>query len=172
MSPIKTIIAAGAAALFTLPAFADSKIMIHDAYARASGMSAMAGAAFFEIMNHGDEDDRLVSATSDVAKRVELHTHKEDANGVMKMMEVEEGFAIPAGGKHALQRGGDHVMFMGLNQPFEDGSTVAVTLVFEKAGEMSVEIPVDLKRMPKGGHMDHGHDHKGHGHKGHDHKTN
>lgn len=170
MSPIKTIIAAGAAALFTLPAFADSKIMIHDAYARASGMSAMAGAAFFEIMNTGDEDDRLISAVSDVAKRVELHTHKEDANGVMKMMEVEEGFVIPAGGMHMLKRGGDHVMFMGLNQPFEDGATVAVTLVFEKAGEMSVDIPVDLKRMPKGGHMDHGH--KDHDHKDHDHKTN
>lgn len=180
MSPMKTILAAGAAALFALPAFAENKIMIHDAYARASGMSAMAGAAFFEIMNKGDEDDRLVSARSDVSKRVELHTHEEDANGVMKMVEVEEGFAIPAGGTYVLKRGGDHVMFMGLNQPFEDGATVNVTLVFEKAGEMSVDIPVDLKRMPKGGHMGHDHkghdykdhDHKDHDHKDHDHKTN
>ena len=62
---------------------------------------------------------------------------------------------------HALQRGGDHVMFMGLNQPFEDGSTISVTLVFEKSGEMTVEIPVDLNRNPmmgdgmQNGKMDH-----------------
>ncbi|WP_432450468.1 copper chaperone PCu(A)C [Aliiroseovarius marinus] len=165
MYSIKTVLAAGAAALFAMPALAGD-IMINDAYARASGMNAKAGAAFFEIMNHGAEDDRLISATSDVAKRVELHTHKEDANGVMKMMEVEEGFAVPAGGMHALKRGGDHVMFMGLNQSFVDGETLSVTLVFEKAGEMTVDIPVDLKRNPMAGGMDHSkmdHSKMGHG---------
>ncbi|MCK8483522.1 copper chaperone PCu(A)C [Aliiroseovarius sp. S2029] len=156
MSPMKTILAATTAALLALPAFAEGDIKIEDAYARASGMNAMAGAAFFQIMNHGDQDDRLIAAKSDVAKRVELHTHKETAEGVMQMMEVEEGFPVAAGGMHALQRGGDHVMFMGLNQPFEDGSTISVTLVFEKAGEMTVEIPVDLKRNPMGGGMQHG----------------
>ncbi|WP_371169370.1 copper chaperone PCu(A)C [Aliiroseovarius sp. 2305UL8-7] len=156
MSHIRTLIAAVAATLTTLPAFADESIMINDAYARASGMNAIAGAAFFEIMNHGDQDDRLIAVKSDVAKRVELHTHMETADGVMKMMEVEGGFPVAAGGMHALKRGGDHVMFMGLNQPFEDGSTINITLVFEKAGEMSVEIPVDLKRKPDA--MTHSHD--------------
>lgn len=156
MSPMKTLLAATTAALFALPAFAESEIKIEDAYARASGMNAMAGAAFFQIMNHGDEDDRLIAARSDVAKRVELHTHKETAEGVMRMVEVEEGFPVAAGAMHALQRGGDHVMFMGLNQPFEDGSTISVTLVFEKAGEMTVEIPVDLQRNPMGGGMQNG----------------
>lgn len=155
MSPMKTILAAGAAALFALPALAGD-IMINDAYARASGMNAMAGAAFFEIMNNGSEDDRLIAAKSDVAKRVELHTHKETADGVMKMMEVEEGFPVTAGGMHVLKRGGDHVMFMGLTQPFVDGEAITVTLVFEKAGEMTVEIPVDLKRNPMAGGMQHG----------------
>ena len=51
-----------------------------------------------------------------------------------------------AGGSHALKRGGDHVMFMGLSQPFEPGVTVPVVLEFEKAGEIRVEIPVDLDR--------------------------
>lgn len=153
MFHMKTVFAATAVALFALPAFAENEIMIADAYARASGMNAMAGAAFFQIMNHGDEDDRLIAVKSDVAKRVELHTHKETAEGVMQMMEVEEGFPVAAGGIHALERGGDHVMFMGLNQPFEDGSTINVTLVFEKAGEMTIEIPVDLKRNPMGGGM-------------------
>lgn len=165
MFRMKTVLAAGAAALLAMPAFAGD-IMIKDAYARASGMNAKAGAAFFQIMNHGAEDDRLVSATSDVSKRVELHTHKDMGDGVMKMMEVEEGFPIAAGGMHELKRGGDHVMFMGLNAPFVDGETVTVTLVFEKAGEMTVDIPVDLNRKPMAGEMQHGemnHSKMGHG---------
>jgi copper(I)-binding protein len=129
-------------------------IVVEDAYARASTPTAKSGAAFMVLMNTSDLDDRLVAAKSDVAARVELHTHREIADGVMKMMEVEEGFAIPAGGTHMLARGGDHVMFMGLNEPFADGDTVAVTLVFEHAGEVAVEIPVDLNRKPEhgGGH--------------------
>jgi copper(I)-binding protein len=132
------------AALTALPAFAE--ITINDAYARASGMHAKAGAAFMVITNTGDSDDRLIAATSEAAMRVELHTHKDMGDGVMKMIEVEEGFAIPAGGEHALARGGDHVMFMGLTAPFEDGKMLSVTLEFEKAGTMTVEIPVDLNR--------------------------
>ncbi len=153
MSPIKTLFAATAAMSFAIPAFAGSMIMVEDAYARAAGMNAVAGAAFMQLMNHGDEDDRLIAVRSEASKRVELHTHIKGDGGVMRMVEVEEGFALPAGGTHMLQRGGDHVMFMGLNQPWHQGDTVSVTLVFEKAGEMAVEIPVDLQRMPAGAAM-------------------
>lgn len=153
---MKSPILAGALALMTAtPLLAE--IAITDAYARASGMNAKAGAAFMVIENSGDADDRLISARSEAAARVELHTHRESGDGVMKMVHVEEGFAIPAGGTHMLKRGGDHVMFMGLTQPFEQGNTVSVTLVFEKAGEKTVEIPVDLTRKPRhGGGMGHG----------------
>ena len=168
---LKSFSAAFAATLaFSTAAFADSQIMVHDAYARSANPKA--GAAFMHIMNHGDEADRLIAVKSDVSARTELHTHAEDANGVMKMMEVKEGFEIPAGGVHMLKRGGDHVMFMGLNAPFEDGATVPVTLVFEKAGEVLVDVAVDQKRKPKHGHSGHdhsGHDHSGHDHSGHDH---
>jgi copper(I)-binding protein len=154
----KTSLFALALTAVAAPAFAE--ITISDAYARSSGMKAKAGAAFFMIENSGDEDDRLVSAMSDAAKRVELHTHIEGENGVMRMVEVEEGFAVSAGGAHALARGGDHVMFMGLTAPFEQGNMLSVTLVFEKAGEMVVEIPVDLERKGAmdgtGPKMDHG----------------
>ena len=154
----RTLIAA-VAATFALPAFAGSDISIEDPYARAAGMNAMAGAAFFTIVNSGDEDDRLIGAKSDISKRVELHTHIEGEGGVMRMVEVEEGFPVEAGTTHALQRGGDHVMFMGLNGSMEQGDIVHVTLVFEQAGEIEVDIPVDLERQPNmsgGGMMNHG----------------
>lgn len=142
----KTTLAAGLATLaFAMPAFA-SDITIEDAFARASGMSAKAGAAFFTINNTGETDDRLIDASSDISKVVELHTHKDMGDGIVKMMHVPEGFAIPAGGSHRLKRGADHVMFMGLNAPMHDGDMITVTLTFEQAGDVTVEIPVDLQR--------------------------
>jgi len=156
MSFKTTLFAAAAALSLAVPAFAGD-IMVKDPYARTSTMMSKSGAAFMMLMNHGSEDDRLIGASSDVAQRVELHTHIEDANGVMQMVEVEEGFPIPAGGMHALARGGDHVMFMGLNRSLAQGDIVTLTLTFEKAGDMTIEVPVDLERKPMGGMtMQHG----------------
>ncbi len=145
-----------AAMIAASPLAAD--IVVDDAYARASTPTAKAGAAFLEITNTGETADRLVSVASDVAARVELHTHKDMGDGVMKMMQVEEGFVIDAGATIALARGGDHVMFMGLSEPFTDGKVLSVTLTFENAGDVTVEIPVDLERKPEADHgdMDHG----------------
>ncbi|MGJ8618268.1 MAG: copper chaperone PCu(A)C [Sulfitobacter sp.] len=146
--------AAVAATLLATSAFA-GEIMIKDPYVRSSTPTSQTGAAFMTVMNHTDSDDRLIAATSDVAGRVELHTHIEDANGVMKMTEIEGGIPIAAGEMHMLKRGGDHVMFMGLTGPLEQGSEIAVTLTFEKAGDVQVQIPVDHERKPDHGAMSH-----------------
>ena len=144
--------------LIATPLYAGD-IMVDDAFARVSRPDAPAGAAFMVIHNMGDEDDRLIAVKSDVAQIVQLHTHKETADGVMKMMHVEEGFEVKAGAMHALARGGDHVMFMGLNGPIIEGDEFPVTLVFEKAGEIELMITVDNER----GQMGHGKmDHSGH----------
>lgn len=121
-----------------------AEVQINDAYLRVS--NPMAAAAFLEITNLSDQDDRLIALRSEVAARVELHAHREDANGVMQMIHLEEGIALPAGTTHALKRGGDHVMFMGLTHTLQEGEAVPVTFVFEQAGEVTVEIPVDQSR--------------------------
>jgi hypothetical protein len=151
---------AALAAVLASPARAEPVIEIHDPYARAS--NTMAGAAFMVVYNTGTTPDRLVAATSEAAARVELHTHVMDGD-LMRMVHVEEGFEIPAGDRTILERGGRHVMFMGLTEPFTDGGTVTVTLTFETAGDVTVDIPVDQERMPDAmdhGAMDHG---MGHG---------
>ncbi|HAR50783.1 MAG TPA: copper-binding protein, partial [Roseovarius nubinhibens] len=65
---------------------------------------------------------------------------------------------------------GKHVMFMGLTQPFREGESVPLTLTFEQAGDVVIEVPVDLQRSEMGGHDHAGHagqsDHSGHGTKG------
>ncbi len=142
--------AAIAVVALSAPAFAESVISVSDPFARVSTKMAKSGAAFMVISNTGDEADQLVSVSSDVAKKVELHTHEDDGNGVMKMMHVKDGFTIPAGGKHELARGADHVMFMGLTRSLAHGDEVTLTLSFEKAGDVILNVPVDLER--KAGH--------------------
>ena len=150
----KTTALAGLLAAFTATTAWAGGIELHDAYARASTPTAKAGAAFMMIHNHDGEADRLIGVASPVAKRVELHTHEEDANGVMQMMHVEEGFELPEDGEIHLKRGGKHIMFMGLTESFEQGKKIPLTLVFEKAGEMEFEIEVDLDRK-----VEHSHEH-------------
>jgi len=130
-------------------------IVVSDAYLRATGAKATTAAAFMKIENHGDGDDRLVAVVSDAAAKTELHTHIQDANGVMSMTRIEGGIAVAAGSSHLLKRGADHVMMMGLTRPLTDGDTVQITLQFERAGAVVVEVPIDNQRKP-GAAMDHG----------------
>ena len=158
----KTLTLAVALACTSSAHAGDMSVMIDDPYARASGPAAKAGAAFMAITNHSDQPDRLIAASSTAAKRVELHTHLEDGDGVMKMLHVEEGFTLAPGETLMLKRGGKHVMLMGLTGPLNQGDTIKVDLTFEKAGTISVEIPVDLTRKPEEDDSGHG-DHSGHG---------
>ena len=143
-----------ATCLLANSAFADG-IMAQDAYARAATPNAKAGAAFMMLMNTSDQDDRLIGVRSDAAKRVELHTHIETDEGVMQMTQIEDGISLPAGEMHMMARGGDHVMLMGLNGPLVQGESIEVKLVFEKAGEVVIEIPVDNERRGTHSAMDH-----------------
>lgn len=160
MSFKSTILAASAAVFLAFPAFAQG-IEVQDPYARSASEMATTGAAFMVITNTGGAADRLIGASSDVAEKVELHTHKEDANGVMRMIHVEEGFDLPEDGEIVMERGGHHVMFMGLKAPMVQGDMIDLTLVFAQAGEVAVQVPIDLERMPQAGA------HGGHGAMGH-----
>jgi copper(I)-binding protein len=128
-------------------------IMVIDPYARAASPVAKAGAAFMTLHNTGPEDDRLIAATTNASKIAQLHTHIDAGDGIMKMTHVHEGFEIKAGEKLMLERGGNHVMMMGLTDSLDQDEVISVTLTFENAGDITIDIPVDLKRKPKA----HGH---------------
>lgn len=153
-----------AGALAALPGLATAHVVIEDAYARASSAMAQSGAVFMSIYNHNDHADVLIGAESDVAERIELHTHVQTAEGVMRMTEVEGGIPLGADETVLLERGGLHIMLLGLTRPLEHGDTFPLRLIFETSEPVEIEVPVDLERMPaQGGGMQHDHGH-GHGH--------
>lgn len=154
------LLSAAVAALSAASAFA-GEIMAMKPFAYATAPTAKAGGAYISVMSHGAAD-RLIGAKSDIAKRVEVHEHIKDGD-VMRMREVKAGIELPAGGMIEMAPGGYHVMLMGLNAPLEEGTDIAVTLVFESGAELAVDVPV----KKRGAHGDHT-GHSGHsGHSGH-----
>lgn len=139
---MKQILLSCAFALAAFPALAE--IVVEPGEARISRPGAPSGAAFLTVTNTGDLADRLTGARTDAAEKAQLHTHVHE-DGVMKMLHVQDGFEIAAGESLALERGGDHVMLMGL-APLDPEGTLNLTLIFENAGEIEVELPVALPR--------------------------
>ena len=131
-------------------------LLVDHPWARASIGQAPNGAAYMTITTEGQETDRLMGVESDAANRVELHTHLMD-NGVMKMRPVE-AIEITPGEPTLLQPGGLHVMLMGLKAPLRLGESFQMTLVFERAGRVEVEVKIEeaTKTTPSAG-KDHDH---------------
>lgn len=125
-------------AAHTAPAAKAGDIQILMPFARAT--PARVGGAFMTLKNDGHGADRLLKAASPVAESVELHTHVKDGD-VMRMRAVE-AIPVAAHGSTALAPGGYHIMLIGLKQPLKAGERFALTLTFEKAGAVTLEVPV------------------------------
>lgn len=109
-------------------------VTVSDQWVKAAdgGMTAMFGT----FKNSGHHDARLVSATSPVAGKVELHEVVTEPGGASMMRPKAGGFVIPADGSHALVPGNDHIMLMDLKQPLAVGSDVSVTVSFEDGSSL------------------------------------
>ena len=133
-------------------------LKIKDPYARATVPAQKAGGGFVKIENAGAAD-KLIGASSSVAKEMQLHTMSMDGN-VMKMRELK-AIDVPANGEVKLAPGGLHLMLIDIKSPLKKGDMVPVKLKFEKAGEVEVKFHVKDERPNHGeaGH-DHAQDHK------------
>ncbi|MDT9691961.1 copper chaperone PCu(A)C [Streptomyces sp. P9(2023)] len=96
----------------------------------------MAG-GFLTIKNDSGTADKLTSVTSPISGDVQIHESKNQ-----KMQQVKS-FDIPANGKLDLERGGSHIMFMGLKTKPKQGDKVSIVLHFEKADPIKVDLPVE-----------------------------
>jgi len=130
---------------FVAPALAqgtaNTSIAVEQPWARATPAGAKTGAVYMTLDNKSGTADRLTGASSDVADKLQIHEMKVE-NGVMKMREVPGGLPIPGSGSVVLKPGSYHVMLMGLKKPLTVGEKFPLTLTFEKAGNISVTVPV------------------------------
>jgi len=112
-------------------------LIIENPWARATPRGAKVGAGYLSLFNIGKVDDRLLSATSDVSERVEIHSMSM-TNGIMKMRRLADGIAIKSKALIDLKPGGYHLMFVGLKAPLMKEQSFNVKLKFEKTGEIDV----------------------------------
>lgn len=134
--------------------FTVGTLQIDHPWSRALPPNAPAGAAYFVIHNNGTDADTLLSVSSPIADKAELHSHVM-LGDVMKMQRVDS-VAVPAGGEAKFAPGGNHVMLFGLKKPLVAGELFPLTLVFEKAGAVNVEVKVEQDApAPSAEHMNH-----------------
>jgi len=130
-----------AAAISVVHAAHAGDVMVSDAFARASATpAAKTGALYFTIHNDGSTPDQLTGVATDVAEMAMLHENVEE-NGVVSMRHVE-ALAIGAKETVVLSPTKMHVMLMGLKGPLKKGAHLEVTLTFEKAGNVKIDVPV------------------------------
>jgi periplasmic copper chaperone A len=142
-------IAALALLLWSTSAF--SQVSIEGAWARATPPNAKLAAGYLTVVNAGAAD-RLLGASSPAAERVEMHVTLKDGD-ILRMRQVKD-FEVPANGRLELKPAGGHLMFVGIKWPFRDGEKVPVTLRFERAGELKVELAIG-QAAERGGHHRH-----------------
>lgn len=124
---------------------------IEHPWSRATPPGAKVAGGYFTVVNKGSAPDRLLSISSDISDKAELH-EMGVKDGVMTMRPVEGGLELPAGGKVALKPGAYHLMFTGLKRQPKQGEKFPATLTFEKAGSVKVEFAVE--GMGETGDMD------------------
>ncbi len=88
-------------------------------------------AVYFTLANSGGRD-RLVSIETAVG-HASLH-ETSMADGIMRMRALANGIDVPAGATVRLSPSGKHVMIQGLARPLAAGSTIRLTLKFERQG--------------------------------------
>ena len=127
-------------------------MQVSEPWARAVPAAAPVAAGYLVIRNRSGIDDRLLEARSAAAQRVEIHEMRHE-QGVMRMRLMENGLPLPRGKPVALAPGGYHLMFIDPGDDFVEGRQVRVTLVFERAPPMEV----DMEVRPVGTTRDSGH---------------
>ncbi|MDO9483372.1 MAG: copper chaperone PCu(A)C [Hydrogenophaga sp.] len=128
--------------------FKAGELRVDHPYATPSAPGLKTGAVYFRaIRNRGAQNDRLLSASTPVAARVEIHRMQMDGD-VMRMRAVD-AVDLPAKSEVKLRHGaqdGHHLMLFELNAPLKDGDRFPVTLRFERAGTHAVMVWVQTPR--------------------------
>lgn len=126
--------------LITSACGTNDQISVHDAWARP-GFLGDNSAIYLTIQNHSESGDNLVGVDSDIARSTEIHLSKMDSAGTMTM-EQQDLVVFPPNGMVLFTPGGLHIMLVNLLKDLSVGDTFQLTLEFQNAGDLTVEVEV------------------------------
>lgn len=139
--PVFVFVALVAGPLFAGDALSVGDLRIERPWSRVTPPGTPVGAGYMTVVNTADEPDRLIAVESPAAGRVQIHRSvKKD--GASSMVHQKDGVIVPPDGRIEFRPGDYHLMLMQLDEPLEEGERVPVTLRFERAGRIEVELVV------------------------------
>jgi copper(I)-binding protein len=94
-----------------------------------------------DIKNAGREPDRLLGASSTIAHRVEIRAAPDQSRGADKRSSAV--IEIGPASRLDLTAKGLHLRLIGLKKSLTAYDTLPVTLVFEKAGRLKIDVLVE-----------------------------
>ena len=115
-------------------------MQVRHPWARATPPGATVAVVYMELRNNGKQPDRLLSASTSLAKRVEPHI-TEHAGEVARMRALR-AFEVPGRERLALEPNGAHLMLIDIARPLNKGERFPLMVRFEKAGELELEVEV------------------------------
>lgn len=121
--------------------YTTNSIQIDHPWSREAPPSATVIAGFFQLRNLSIRDDFLISATTPIAERVEIHQH-EMSDGVMRMKKIDN-VRISTMKSVMFEPGGYHLMIFNPEQSFKQGERFPMTLEFRNAGKVEIELAVE-----------------------------
>ena len=110
-------------------------LTVAEAWAPATPPGSSTAAVYLEIVNAGANDERLIGARTDVAARIEFHTHTH-RDGMMAMEQVAS-VIVPSGESVTFKPHGLHLMLFDVRQELKPGDTISIVVDLELAGELS-----------------------------------
>lgn len=138
-----SLLAAAFAVTLGAPALAQQPpgVAVTSVWARATPPGAQSGVVYFTVTNSGAAADQLLSASTPVAGKAQLHTTIMD-NGVMKMRPIK-AIDVKPGATVTLKPGGMHLMLTALKGPLKQGQSFPLSLTFAKAGKVETTVSVE-----------------------------
>jgi copper(I)-binding protein len=83
---------------------------------------------------------------SEMTENDQSMSQEKMAEGNMAMQMVkQDNIPVAAGETITFKPGSLHVMLIGLNKDLKEGDTITLTLMFEQAGEITLEVPVEQR---------------------------
>lgn len=137
----KTSILVVALFAWVLAACAPGSLEVTDAWSRPTPAGSTV-AVYFTIHYGSGEADVLLGASSDVARAAEIHESMVMDESDTAMMMPVTSIAINAGQTVTFEPGSYHLMLIDLQRELAAGEQFTVTLHFEIAGDLMVDVAV------------------------------
>jgi periplasmic copper chaperone A len=143
MTIFRSLVAAALVCIAATPVFAHSftegDITVTHPWTRPTPPGVKMGVGYMAISNNGDTEVTFTGGKTPKAKAVSIH-QSSMKNNMVTMKPVRDGLAIPAGETVLLEPSGYHLMLEGLTGAIARGENIPMTLTFEGAGPVEIEL--------------------------------